>query len=45
MKAIQLRPYQIKAIDAIQEALVRNQKHIVIEMATGCGKGIVLQKL
>lgn len=44
MKAIQLRPYQIKAIDAIQEALVRNQKHIVIEMATGCGKGIVFAK-
>ena len=44
MKAIQLRPYQIKAIDAIQEALVRKQKHIVIEMVTGSGKGNVLLK-
>ena len=27
MKAIQLRPYQIKAIDAIQEAIARGQKN------------------
>ncbi len=44
MKAIQLRPYQIKAIDAIQEALDRRQKHMVVEIAAGCGKGIVLAK-
>lgn len=44
MKAIQLRPYQIQAIDAIQEALVRKQKHIVIEMVAGCGKGICFSK-
>ena len=44
MKAIQLRPYQIKAIKAIQGALDNGQKHIVIEMATGTGKGLVLAK-
>lgn len=44
MEAIHLRPYQIKAISAIQEALACNQKHIVVEMATGCGKGLVLAK-
>lgn len=44
MKAIQLRPYQIKAIAAIQEALACNQKHIVVEIAEGCGKGLVLAK-
>ena len=40
MKAIQLRPYQSKAIDAIQEAINRKQKHIVVEIAEGCGKAI-----
>lgn len=44
MIAIQLRPYQMKAIDAIQEALACNQKHIVVEIATGCGKGLILAK-
>lgn len=44
MKAIELREYQIKAIDAIQNALERGQKRMVIEMAVGCGKGIVLAK-
>ncbi|MBR6506201.1 MAG: DEAD/DEAH box helicase family protein [Clostridia bacterium] len=44
MKAIQLRPYQIKAIKAIQGALDNGQKHIVVEMATGTGKGLVLAK-
>lgn len=44
MKAIHLRPYQIKAISAIQEALACNQKHIVVEIAAGCGKGLVLAK-
>ena len=44
MKAIQLRPYQIKAIKDIQGALDNGQKHIVIEMATGTGKGLVLAK-
>ena len=42
MEAIQLRPYQMKAIDAIQEALARKQRRIVVEMAAGCGKGRVL---
>jgi len=44
MKAIQLQPYQAKAIDAIREALTRGQKHIVVEMAAGSGKGLVLAK-
>lgn len=44
MKAIQLRPYQMEAIAAIQEALSCNQKHIVVEIAAGCGKGLVLAK-
>lgn len=44
MNAIQLRPHQIEAIDAIQKALDRNQKHIVVEIVNGCGKGLVLAK-
>ena len=44
MKAIQLRTFQHKAIDAIQNALKRNQKHIVVEIAVGCGKSLVLAK-
>lgn len=44
MKASHLRPHQIKAISAIQKALSCNQKHIVIEIATGFGKGLVLAK-
>lgn len=44
MKAIQLRPHQEKAITAIQAALENGQKHIVVEMATGSGKGLVLAK-
>lgn len=44
MKAIQLRPYQIKATTAIQCALGNGQKHIVIEMASGTGKELVLAK-
>lgn len=44
MKEFQLRPYQIKAMNAIQVALGNGQKHIVVEMATGTGKGLVLTK-
>ena len=44
MKAIQLQPYQMKAMNAIQGALENGQKHIVVEMATGSGKGLVLAK-
>ena len=44
MKAFQLRPYQANAIKAIQEALIRKQQHIVIEMAAGCGKEIILAR-
>lgn len=44
MKEIQLRPYQIKAMSAIRDALESGQKHIVVEIATGTGKGLVLTK-
>ena len=44
MKSIQLRPYQSKAIDAIQEAILRKQKYIVIELPAGFGKGLVFAK-
>lgn len=44
MKAVQLRSYQRDAIEAIQEAIKRNQKHIVVEIVDGCGKGLVLAK-
>lgn len=44
MKDIHLRPHQIKAVEAIQQALKNHQKHMVVEMPVGCGKGIVLVK-
>ncbi len=44
MKAIQLRPYQMQAMNAIQSALENGQKHIIVEMASGTGKGLVLAK-
>ena len=44
MKDIQLRPYQNKAITAIQDAFAHGQKNIVVEMASGCGKGMVFAK-
>lgn len=39
MEEMQLRPYQIKAIDSVQTALIKGQRHIVVEMAAGTGKG------
>lgn len=44
MKTIKMQPYQVKAIEAIQKALNYRQHHIIVEMATGSGKGIVLTK-
>jgi len=44
MKNVELRSYQIKAIDSIHNALNRHQKHIVVEMVSGSGKSIVLTK-
>lgn len=44
MEEIQLRPYQIKAIKAIQAAFARGQKRMVVEMSPGSGKGIILIK-
>jgi len=44
MKAIQLRPYQIEAINAIQGALTRKQKYMIVEMVAQSGKGLVLAK-
>ena len=44
MKANQLRHYQAEAIKAIKDALTSGQKHMVVEMAAGTGKGLVLAK-
>ena len=44
MEEMQLRPYQIKAIDSVQTALIKGQRHIVVEMAAGTGKGVVFAK-
>ena len=44
METIQLRPYQYKAIDSVRTALNRGQRHIVVEMAAGTGKGMVFAK-
>lgn len=44
MREILLRPYQVEAIDAIQKAVTRGQKHIVIEMPVGSGKSLVFAK-
>ena len=44
MKNIELRLYQNEAITAVQEAVARGQKNIVVEMAPGCGKGLVFAK-
>ena len=41
---MELRPYQNKAIDSVRTALNRGQRHIVVEMAVGTGKGIVFAK-
>ena len=43
-RAVQSRPHQSKAINAIQNAVDRKQKHILVEMASGSGKSIVLLK-
>ena len=32
MELIHLRPYQVKAVEAIQAALERDQMYIVVEM-------------
>ena len=44
MKDIILRSYQIEAIEAIQTALSRGQKHMAIEMPPGFGKSLVFAK-
>ena len=44
METMQLRPYQNKAIDSVRTALNRGQRHIVVEMAAGTGKGMVFAK-
>ena len=44
MEEIQLRPYQIKAITAIQAAFARGQRRMIVEMSPGSGKGIILIK-
>lgn len=42
MKAVQIRPFQQKAIDSIGKALELGKNHIVLEMPAGCGKSIIL---
>lgn len=44
MKAIQIRTYQMEAIDAIKSAIENDQLHINVEMEVGTGVGIVLAK-
>jgi len=44
MEALKLRPYQVQAIEAIQKAIERDQKHMVVEMPVGFGKGLVFAK-
>lgn len=44
MKNIILRSYQIEAIEAIQAALSRGQKHMAIEMPPGFGKSLIFAK-
>ena len=44
MKAVKLEPYQIKAIDAIKDALDSGKRHMAIEMPVGCGKELVFAK-
>lgn len=45
MKEILLRQYQANAVNAVQKALDSGQKHMVVEMPTGCGKTVVLAKI
>lgn len=44
MKAIQIRPHQMKAIDAIKTAIDKKQSKISIEMEIGTGETLVLAK-
>ena len=44
MEEMQLRPYQLKAVNSVQTALIRGQRHIVVEMASGTRKGVVFAK-
>ena len=44
MKATQLLQYQSEAVDAIQKAFERKQKHIVVELPTGFGKSLIFAK-
>lgn len=39
-----LRSYQIDALNAIKEALSHRQKHIIVEIPTGMGKGLLVSK-
>ena len=44
METIKLRSYQIAAIKAIENAIERGQKQMIVEFPTGFGKKIVLAK-
>lgn len=44
MKIDQIRPHQIKAINAITTAINNEQRHITVEMETGTGVSLVMAK-
>ena len=44
MEKIKLQKHQIEAIHYIKKALEKGKKQMLIDMPTGCGKGIVLAK-
>lgn len=41
-KELEIRPYQIKAIGAVDEAIENGKRRILIEMATGTGKTLTM---
>jgi len=41
-KELEVRPYQIKAIEAVDEAIEKGKRRMLIEMATGTGKTLAM---
>lgn len=42
---MKLRPYQEKAVDAIQKEWKEGKRRLLLVMATGCGKTIVFSEI
>ena len=42
MEKIKLQKHQIEAIHSIKKALEKGKKRMLIDMPTGCGKGILI---